>query len=56
MTKVKPVQGHKRSHMSFGVSVSCQCGWTSVTFYGKGARSEANGEWQSHANKFRCDA
>jgi hypothetical protein len=47
-TKPKPMPGHKCRGASFGVRVSCECGWVSGTWYGQGARSNAYGEWQGH--------
>ena len=54
MAKEKPLKGHKLASFSFGVSVSCECGWRSGTWFGKGGRGSALGEWYSH--KDRCAA
>lgn len=52
--KAKPLKGHKLANYSFGVAVNCECGWRSGTWFGKGARGSALGEWHSH--KDRCAA
>ena len=44
----KPLDGHKISQVSYGVSVTCECGWRSDTHYGNGARASADNEWRSH--------
>ena len=46
--KKKPMKGHKLASYSYGVAVNCECGWRSATWYGKGARGNALGEWEWH--------
>lgn len=31
-----------------GVACRCSCGWASATWFGKGAQSNAAGEWRWH--------
>lgn len=38
---------HKAT-FSFGARIICSCGWQSSTWYGKGARGNASGEWHGH--------
>ena len=52
----KPTPGHRLTHWSFGVAVTCECGWRSCTHYGKGARGQAAGEWQQHIANHKRDA
>jgi len=47
----KPMPGHKLAGTSFGVSVRCECGWRSGTWFGKGARGQALTEWRMHQDK-----
>lgn len=47
----KPIAGHKREAVSYGVSVRCECGWSSPTCYGPGARTEAHKLHRLHAEK-----
>lgn len=49
-TAVSP-KGHKLGFTAFAVSVSCECGWQSNIWYGKGARRNALSEWRSHQDK-----
>lgn len=51
MSKTNP--DHK-ARFSFGVMCSCSCGWTSATWFGKGAKYSAAGEWRYHREK--CEA
>lgn len=52
MSKTNP--NHK-CRLSYGVSVSCSCGWSSqATAFGKGARNEALTMW--HMHRERCEA
>lgn len=53
MAKIKPMAGHKRDSVSFGVGVTCECGWRSNTYFGKGAAAEAHGEWHMHVDAHR---
>ncbi len=48
----KTDQNHKASYL-FGVLCKCSCGWESCTWYGKGAKHNATGEWHMHRDK--CD-
>lgn len=50
-TRAKPVSGHKRASVSHGIRVNCECGWHSGTWYGKGASSNAHGEWRWHVEQ-----
>lgn len=49
----KPTPGHKFQGSQMGFTSSCECGWTSATFFGKGARSEAVSDWQSHVARHK---
>lgn len=49
--KAPKVAGHKRANVSYGVSVTCECGWGSATHYGKGASGQAHAEWRGHVEK-----
>jgi len=51
MAKPKPTPGHKFAGYNYGVSTRCECGWTSVVFFGQGARSQAAGEWRRHIER-----
>ena len=51
MSKTNP--NHK-ARFSYGVRCNCSCGWESCTWYGKGARGNAAGEWRYHREK--CEA
>lgn len=51
--KTNPDHKAKFSH---GVHVNCSCGWSSVTFFGKGSRREAAGEWRGHRAKCESGA
>lgn len=42
------VPGHK---FQAGVTPTCQCGWKGATFFGKGARTQATCDWQSHVSR-----
>lgn len=44
----KTVAGHRFGGMNFGVSASCECGWRSAMWFGKGARTAACDEWNEH--------
>lgn len=50
-TKSKPVPGHKRARVTFSVSVTCECGWRSGNWSGKGARTQAHNEWRWHVDE-----
>jgi hypothetical protein len=47
----KKIEGHKRDRVSFGVSVTCECGWTSAIHFGKGAAKQAHNEWYWHLSE-----
>jgi hypothetical protein len=51
MPREKPFPGHKLAGTNFGVSVRCECGWQSVTVFGKGARHDALTQWRIHQDK-----
>lgn len=55
-TREKSPSGHKLARTNFGVSVRCQCGWSSTTYYGKGARGQALIEWRMHQDGVRSEA
>ena len=46
--------GHK-AQFSLGVVCRCSCGWSSATWYNKGAKSNAAGEWRCHIEKCEQD-
>ena len=48
----KPMPGHKLGAVNLGCMIRCECGWTSVTVFGKGARRDAYSQWEYH--KERC--
>lgn len=50
-TKLPVTPGHKCAGALLGVCVQCECGWSSATWYGKGSRSSAYGEWRGHVEK-----
>lgn len=50
-----PPAAHKRASVSYGVCVSCTCGWRSSTWYGKGASAYAHGELHGHVEKCERD-
>ncbi len=49
-------KGHKLGQTNFGVGVYCECGWRSMTHFGKGARQQALIEWRSHQAKCTTEA
>lgn len=51
--KTKPVPGHKCGGALVGFEVKCECGWRSVTHYGKGARGQAYAEWHWHVDQHK---
>jgi len=53
MTASKPVKNHKLGSVSYGVRVSCECGWSSSTWYCKGARTQAFAEFNGHKERHR---
>lgn len=53
MARRKTDPDHK-AQFSYGVACSCSCGWSSATWFGKGAKRNASGEWHIHRDK--CDA
>lgn len=53
MGATKPLAGHKRERVSYGVDVTCECGWRSGTYFGKGASSFAHQEWRMHIDAHR---
>ena len=54
MIQSKHTSGHKRG--SVGISLGCECGWRSATWFGKGALKGANAEWQTHIENHRAIA
>jgi nitroimidazol reductase NimA-like FMN-containing flavoprotein (pyridoxamine 5'-phosphate oxidase superfamily) len=50
MQRRKTDQDHKAS-FSYGVHCNCSCGWSSATWFGKGAKLSAAGEWHNHRDK-----
>ena len=51
MTKHTPESGHKFTGAQMGFKSSCECGWSSAVWFGKGSRASAIGEWHSHVSK-----
>lgn len=51
MATKKPTPGHKFQGAQMGFASSCECGWHSPTFFGKGARAEAVSDWRSHVER-----
>jgi len=51
MDKSKPLAGHKCKGITVWVSVSCECGWSSVHNAGPGARRSAYNEWRWHIDQ-----
>lgn len=47
MAARKTNPNHKASFL-FGVSARCSCGWSGSTWFGKGAKANAAGEWHCH--------
>lgn len=56
MAREKAVAGHKCLGAVLGVETRCECGWRSCTWYGKGARSNAYGEWRMHVDSHQREA
>lgn len=44
----RKVKGHKRAKVNRGVEVVCECGWRSAMWFGKGAMTQAHGEYHMH--------
>lgn len=42
------LQGHKCRPAQMQVTVSCECGWKSAAWSGKGARASAYDDWRQH--------
>lgn len=51
-TKRKANPNHKATFL-YGVTAKCSCGWYGVTWFGKGSKSNAAGEW--HGHRERCE-
>jgi hypothetical protein len=51
--KSVPVPGHKRSNVSYGVKVECECGKCFGPYYGKDASANAHAEWRGHVDGHR---
>jgi hypothetical protein len=49
-TRKKPVEGHKCSGVRYMAQVSCECGWESSVYSGKGARGQCYAEWHMHVD------
>ena len=47
----RPTPGHKLTSYVYSVTVTCECGWRSCGWSGKGARGSALAEWKSHKDK-----
>lgn len=47
MTRTRTNPHHKAA-FSFGCTARCSCGWSGATWYGKGAKANAAGEWHHH--------
>lgn len=45
------VDPNHKATFSFGVRCHCSCGWMSALHFGKGAKSEASKEWETHKEK-----
>lgn len=45
------MKGHKCGGARISVNVSCECGWRSSDWSGKGARASAYSEWRAHVEK-----
>jgi len=54
MTRTRKTNPNHKASFSYGVTANCSCGWAGVTWFGKGAKSNAAGEWHSHREK--CEA
>jgi hypothetical protein len=48
MTRRATNPAHKMKPIQFSFSSSCSCGWQGATWYGKGSRANAIGEWHGH--------
>lgn len=49
-----PEPGHKLDWISYRVVISCECGWNSGTYCGKGARAFAFQEWRQHVSQHQA--
>ena len=52
----KPVAGHKFGGVSFCFQTSCECGWRSATWIGKGGQASAIAEWHQHLERHKREA
>lgn len=50
MAQRKTNPDHKAKFL-YGVTANCSCGWQGSTWFGKGSKSNAAGEWHSHLEK-----
>lgn len=46
--RAEPASGHKCMGAKLSVRVTCECGWESPNYGGKGARAFAYAEWRAH--------
>lgn len=51
MNTRRPTDPNHKATFSYGVACTCSCGWRSATWFGKGAKASAAGEWHSHRDK-----
>lgn len=50
----KTMAGHK-GRRQIGITYVCECGWTSCTFFGQGATTQAAAEFQWHKRTILCE-
>lgn len=48
MARSRKTNPDHKARPLYGFAVSCSCGWSSSTWYGKGARGTAYAEWHGH--------
>jgi hypothetical protein len=51
MNKRRKTNPDHKARFNYGAVCRCSCGWSSSTWFGKGARTNAASEWQSHRAK-----
>ncbi len=49
----KPTPNHKFGGVSIGAQTSCECGWRSAVWFGKGAQHNARTEWHIHIDNHK---
>lgn len=55
MTGKRKTNPDHKAGFSYGVIARCSCGWSGSTWFGKGAKSNAAGEWHWHREQRERD-